>query len=397
MQPDKAKIRFFCAVLVALALAGCSSRPDPALRLAATQPPEASPVSLLVATTRRPSDDPGLRFGGERTLGVNFAEMTVSIPPSHQTGEIRWPQGGTPDPTSAFAATRFETVPRGGIRPALHAAMRKNRSSHVLVFVHGYNTRFDEAAFRLAQIVHDSRANVTPVLFSWPSWGSLASYPYDRESAAISRDGLETVLRELSRDSGVSQVSILAHSMGGWLTLETLRQMAIREKRIFPKITDIMLAAPDVDVDVALAQGRAIQAVPQKARFTLFVSADDKALNASRFLWGSRDRLGSLNTQEEPYKTNLAKGGIDVIDLTTTESSDSLNHGKFASSPPVVRLIGTRLASGQRLHGETSLLEEAGAITQGTVRAVGDVVTTPLRIGTPGPPGTGPTASATPD
>ncbi|MGL5446226.1 MAG: alpha/beta hydrolase, partial [Rhabdaerophilum sp.] len=248
-----------------------------------------------------------------------------------------------------------------------------------------------------AQIVHDSRANVTPVLFSWPSWGSLASYPYDRESAAISRDGLESVLRDLARDPAVSQVSILAHSMGGWLTLETLRQMAIREKQIFPKITDIMLAAPDVDVDVALAQGRAIQGVPRKAQITLFVSADDKALNASRFLWGSRDRLGSLNADQEPYKTNLAKSGVEVIDLTATASGDSLNHGKFASSPPVVRLIGTRLASGQRLHGETSLLEEAGAITQGTVRAVGNVVTAPLRIGTQNPLDSEPPASSSLD
>ncbi|MGL5446893.1 MAG: alpha/beta hydrolase, partial [Rhabdaerophilum sp.] len=188
-------IKILWATLLALTLAGCSSRPEPALRLAATQAPDAASVSLMVATTRRPSDDPGLRFGGERTLSLRFAEMTVSIPPSHQAGEIRWPQGSAPDTANAFAATRFETVPRESIRPALRTVMQKNRSTHVLVFVHGYNTRFDEAAFRLAQIVHDSRANVTPVLFSWPSWGSLASYPYDRESAAISRDGLESVLR----------------------------------------------------------------------------------------------------------------------------------------------------------------------------------------------------------
>lgn len=393
MRRDPSAINILCALTLALGLASCASRPEPALRLATSQAPDASSVSLMVATTRRPSEDPGLRFGGERTLSVHFAEMTVSIPPSHQTGEIRWPQGGTPDTANAFAATRFESVPRGGIRPALRKAMQRSRSSHVLVFVHGYNTRFDEAAFRLAQIVHDSGANVTPVLFSWPSWGSLASYPYDRESAAISRDGLEAVLRELARDPAVSQVSVLAHSMGGWLTLETLRQMAIRERQIFPKITDIMLAAPDVDVDVAAAQSRALQAVPRKARLTLFVSADDKALNASRFLWGSRDRLGSLNAQEEPYKTNLARNGVEVIDLTTTASSDSLNHGKFASSPPVVRLIGTRLASGQRLHGETSLLEQAGALTQGTVKAVGDVVTAPLRIGTHNPLDTEPPTS----
>jgi esterase/lipase superfamily enzyme len=382
------------AALLLVMLAGCAARPEPALKLAAASPPGAASVSLLVATTRRPSDDPAIRFGGERILTPQFAGMTVSIPARHQAGEILWPQGGTPDATNAFAATRFETIPRERIRPVLRETIRQSRSSHVLVFVHGYNTRFDEAAFRLAQIVHDSGAPVTPVLFSWPSWGALSAYPYDRESAAISRDGLETVLTELSRDPAVSQVSILAHSMGGWLTLEALRQMAIRQKQIFPKITDIMLAAPDVDVDVASAQGRVLQSVPRKARITLFVSADDKALSASRFLWGSRDRLGSLDPKQEPYRTNLARSGVEVIDLTATNSSDSLNHGKFASSPNVVRLIGMRLASGQRLHGETSLGERAGAFTQGTVRAVGNIVTAPLRAGTSdpesgGPPGIG--------
>lgn len=385
MRRDLSRIRTLCGAALALALGACSSRPDPALQLAQSPNPGVASVSFLVATTRRPSDDPGLRFSGERTLNMRFARMTVSIPPSHQAGEILWPQGGTPDASKTFAATRFEVTPRENINAALRDAMRRNGSTHVLVFVHGYNTRFDEAAFRLAQIVHDSRAAVTPVLFSWPSWGAVSSYPYDRESATISRDGLEAVLRELSRNPGVQQVSILAHSMGGWLALEALRQMAIREKRIFPKITDVMLAAPDVDVDVALAQGRAMQSVPRNTRLTLFVSADDKALSASRFLWGSRDRLGSLDAQQEPYKTNLAKSGVEVIDLTQTSSGDPLNHGKFASSPPIVRLIGKRLASGQRLQGETSLLEQAGAVTQGTVRVVGNVVTAPLRIGTQNP------------
>ncbi len=139
----------------------------------------------------------------------------------------------------------------------MRASARGPARGHVLVFVHGYNTRFDEAVFRLAQVVHDSGAPVTPVLFSWPSWGSLASYPYDRESAAFSRDALEDLLARLAKDPSVTQVSVLAHSMGGWLTMEALRQMGIRQGGIPARISNVMLAAPDIDVDVALMQGRA--------------------------------------------------------------------------------------------------------------------------------------------
>ena len=64
----------------------------------------------------------------------------------------------------------------------------------MLVFEHGYNTRFDGAALRLARIVHDSGAKVTPVMFSWASWGRVSAYPYDRVSAEIARNGLESLL-----------------------------------------------------------------------------------------------------------------------------------------------------------------------------------------------------------
>ncbi len=376
------KLRFWLMMaLAAPAMAGCASRPDPALKLVSAVPEGASNVKLLVATTRRQSADPAIRFSGERGRELRFASLDVSVPHERPTGEIIWPSGGTADPLKNFAATRFEPISADKIRNVLDESVAKSGKRHVLVFVHGYNTRFDEAAFRLAQIVQDSGAPVTPVLFSWPSWGTLASYPYDRESAAVSRDGLETVLRALAKDPSVSEVSILAHSMGGWLTLESLRQMAIREKQIFPKIKDLMLAAPDVDIDVAAAWAKEIQGVKPRPRTTLFVSADDKALRASGLLWGSRDRLGSINANEEPYRTNLAKFGVDVVDLTSIKSTDSTNHGKFASSPLVVRQIGVRLAAGQELHGSTSLAERSGAILQGTVRTVGDVITSPLRVG----------------
>ena len=42
----------------------------------------------------------------------------------------------------------------------------------------------------------------------------------------------------------------MAHSMGTWLAVETLRQMAIRDGRVPVKIQQVILASPDLDVDV---------------------------------------------------------------------------------------------------------------------------------------------------
>ncbi|CAN1566363.1 Protein of unknown function DUF900, hydrolase-like [Rhabdaerophilaceae bacterium] len=363
-----------------MSISGCASKPEPALKLAAPAA-GAFPVKVLVATTRRPSNDPAVLFSGERSLSPRLAHVTISVPKDRDAGEIIWPQGGQPDASRTFAATSFAAVPQEGNRKAIGEAIRMTGRDHVLVFVHGYNTRFDEAAFRIAQIVHDAHAPVTPVLFSWPSWGTLSAYPYDRESAATARDGLEAVLMDLASDPAVKQVSVLAHSMGGWLTLEALRQMAIRNKKIAPKIKDVMLAAPDVDVDVAMAQGRAILAASPRPRLTLFVSSDDQALNVSRLVWGSRDRLGSFDPSKEPYRTNLAKNGVEVFDLTGQKGiSGEFNHNKFATAPAIVGLIGQRLASGQRLHGDPTIGESAGSFAQGAVNVVGGVVTAPLRI-----------------
>ena len=108
----------------------------------------------------------------------------------------------------------------------------------MLIFVHGYNNRFGDAVFRFAQLVHNSDADVTPILFTWPSRGSLLAYGYDRESAALSRDAFEQLLDMLIRDPAVGKVDILAHSMGNYLTLETLRQMAIRHGVSGQTLTD---------------------------------------------------------------------------------------------------------------------------------------------------------------
>jgi esterase/lipase superfamily enzyme len=373
-------LRSITVAAAALSAAACASRPPPALQLAETRAGAASEVAMFTAATRAPAADPGARFSGDRTLSPRFATITVAIPPTHKTGEIIWPQQGRGDPATTFAATRFEDVPRERAAAALRESVARTGRRHVLLFVHGYNTRYDEAVFRFAQIVHDAGAPVTPVLFSWASWGSLPAYPYDRESAAIARDGLEFLMAALARESAVSQVTVLAHSMGGWVTLEALRQMAIRNGAVPPKITDVMLAAPDVDVDVAAAQGRALLAARTRPRMTLFTSEDDRALNASRLLWGSRDRLGSLDPTKEPYRTNLRRNGVEVYDLTKEQGEDSLNHGKFASSPAVVQLIGRRLAGGQKLNGG-SAQEELAGVAQGALNRIGDLATVPLRIG----------------
>jgi esterase/lipase superfamily enzyme len=342
--------RILLLALAAAALAGCAGRPHGVLTPARARAPGTSEVAMLVATTRsQRGAEPGELFSGERGEALSYADIAVSIPPkgARQIGEVQWPSGNPGDPAREFVTLRADVIGRDEALAKFDARIARTPKRQVLVFVHGYNTRFEEAVFRFAQIAHDSGASALPVLFTWPSRGKLLAYGYDHESASYSRDALEAVLRALDRDKNVGEISILAHSMGNWVTLEALRQMAIRDKGLAPKIRNVMLAAPDVDFDVFQRQIHQIGARP--SLFTVFISRDDEALAAARRVWGDKVRLGAVDPAREPYQEDLARDRVNVVDLTDVTSSDHIGHTKFAEAPEVVRSIGLRLSQGQTL------------------------------------------------
>ncbi|MGO9942555.1 MAG: alpha/beta hydrolase [Rhodoblastus sp.] len=356
-----------------MALTACSGRSSGGLIPVKETAPGASAVNVLVATTRKPSDLPGQLYSGERDDEVNFANITVSIPPdaNRKIGDVQVSSSEVGDPSRDFVALRTERIDEAQALKVLHQSLRHARKKEVLVFVHGFNTRFGEAVFRMAQIAHDSNLVAVPILFTWPSRGDLFSYTYDRESANYSRDALEKLLQALQRDPDVGEIDILAHSMGNWVTLEALRQMAIRDKRLAPKIKNVMLAAPDVDMYVFRRQ---IAEMGQpRPPFTLFVSRDDEALRISRKVWGGVPRIGAVDPNAEPFRSQFSEENITVIDLTDVTTDDRLNHSKFAESPEVVKLIGSRLSSGQSFAGKTGIGEKVVQVTSGAASTVGSV------------------------
>lgn len=358
---------------VAVALGGCAGDVRGVLLPVAKSAPDASRVTMLVATTRASDPDEGLLFSGERGTPT-FAEITVSLPNDsrRKIGEVQWPKSLPGDPETDFVTLKVEKLNQKGIVGRFNQAVKKVPKRRVMVFIHGFNNRFEDAVYRFAQIVHDSQAEVVPILFTWPSRGSVFAYGYDRESGNYSRRALENLFQALARDPAVGEVSVLAHSMGNWVTLEALREMSIRNGSISPKIANVMLAAPDVDVDVFRSQIADMEG--RRPKFTLFVSLDDRALAVSRRVWGSTARLGAIDPDSEPYRSQLERAGITVLNLTSLRSGDRLNHGKFAESPEVVKLIGSRLIDGQPITDtRIGLGEKVMQVTAGTAAAVGSV------------------------
>ncbi|GLR60658.1 alpha/beta hydrolase [Rhizobium indigoferae] len=371
-------------LVATMVLAGCGGRPVGVMQAAGTVAPGTSKVDLLVATTRAADDNPAVLFSGERGTGLAVNAVDVSIPPeaNRKVGQVQWPSRLPADPLRDFVTISVD--PLEGERAGetwLKTHMPKSR--RVLVFVHGFNNRYEDAVYRFAQIVHDSHADVAPVVFTWPSRGSIFDYNYDKESTNYSRDALEELLTRTAANPAVSDVTIMAHSMGTWLTVEALRQMAIRNGHVASKINNVILASPDLDVDVFGRQFASLG--KERPHFTIFVSQDDRALALSRRISGNVDRLGQIDPSVEPYRSKLEAAGITVLDLTKLKGGDRLNHGKFAESPEVVKLIGDRLIAGQTItDSNVGLGEAVGAVAMGAAQTAGSAVSvavsTPIAI-----------------
>jgi len=107
----------------------------------------------------------------------------------------------------------------------------------------------------------------------------------------------------------------------------------------------------------------------------LFVSQNDRALDISRRIAGDEPRLGAINPNAEPYRTIVERARVNVVDLTKVISDDFVNHGKFGQSE-VVKSIGLRLASGQRLNdARQTFAERFGDVAQGAAQTVGKAAT----------------------
>jgi esterase/lipase superfamily enzyme len=148
----------------------------------------------------------------------------------------------------------------------------------------------------------------------------------------------------------VKEVTILCHSMGCFLTLEALRSKAVRDGKVGGKVKNVLFVAPDVDInlfDAAIRQmGRA------RPRFALFVSQDDRALKLSKMIGGGSTRLGDIDPDQEPYKSNLRRQQIMVFDLT--HLNGGAHSRAFESVTSVMGMIEARLADSQQMTDDST-------------------------------------------
>lgn len=158
--------------------------------------------------------------------------------------------------------------------------------------------------------------------------------------------------------------------------METAVQARPENRRLVAKhVNDIVLAAPDIDIDLFKSQLKRIGPMPRP--FTVIVSRDDKALRISRTIAGGKERVGAFSNDQE-----LAELGAVVIDVTELESLDSTNHSKFAQlaqlQPDLRKALGSSALGSSADHNRgANLGDDLGSFVGTTAQAA---VTLPIKV-----------------
>lgn len=327
-------MRNFVKLLSLFLLVACSARGEftSLSELAPAKASEARAIDrrevVFVGTSRKAGGD-GFGFG--RAATVSFLRYDIGIPPARAPGEVSWPRSaGAADPRRDFLTLDSRRFPdAASFRRDLRASMVGPRD--VVVYVHGFNNTMAESVYRVAQMHHDLKVPGVAVHYAWPSRGSPLGYVYDRDSALFGRDGLEELLAEVV-DAGARRVVVVAHSMGGALTMETLRQAAIRgDRKVMAHLGGVVLISPDLDVDLFKEQAKAMGSLPQP--FLIFGSSRDSVLNLSSKLSGQPDRLGNLK-DVTPIRD------LKVTYLDTAAYNQGAGHFNVGTSPALLQLLG---------------------------------------------------------
>ncbi|WP_246735664.1 alpha/beta hydrolase [Agrobacterium sp. a22-2] len=354
-----------------IGLGGCTSRPDSAVLEPATIVQKNNDQVTVFAVTNRNQLGGHGGFGSEWASHLSYERYGFSVPESRKGSTIVYPTA-KPDPSRQYVVTAREKLADQAFIDKITRSTEFNGT--VAVFVHGYNYSYQEALFRTAQMAADANTIGLPILFSWPSAASVTGYVADRDAALYSRSELDRLLQALATAPKVKRVMVLGHSMGGFLTMEAVRQLKLQGHSDVLAKLEVVLAAPDIDVDVFRSQLRDIGRM--RAPITLLVAKTDRALAVSSFIGGERLRVGLLDIDDPIVQKAAETEHVRIIDISSVESSDGLGHDRYAALARFEKQLS--LAESRRENGTNGVgafvFDTAGAVVASPFLLAGQLV-----------------------
>ena len=384
------------AILVLVLMTGCAGArvlmPTPNLNLDPDrdfygdlhQQLKTTEVPLFYATDRAPEQDPEgrLRYGYERSPSLAFGSAVVDLgedisweqllaasrtqqrlePVKMKLGEVTEIARG-PDIPLPFKEVDGQIVEEPNLlaqRDASKEAFRRvlvrqldlTPRKEVFIFVHGYHNNFADAAFAMAELWHFLGRIGVPIVYTWPAgYPGLFGYTYDRESSEFTVYHLRSFLALIASFDEVEKIHLIAHSRGTDVAMSAVRELSLQARAagIDPrekyKIHNLVLAAPDLDLQVATQRIVGDKLPLSVHRFTVYTSPEDKAIGFATTLFASpRGRLGTFGKEQltgdikaavEYSSANFAFVNFDRAADTIGSLGDSYGHSYFRDAPTV--------------------------------------------------------------
>ena len=293
-------------------------------------------VTTYYATNRNKVGgvEPAKVYGTTYQGNFQYGRAVVSIPPTHKPGEIE--QLGfimkmvvEPDPNKHFVLKSVTPLELDEARKEMADKIKIANSKSMLVFVHGYNSGFADAAMRTAQIAYDLKFPGMPFFYSWPSANRVRAYLPDEEAARLSESIFEALIDDLTTSLPVTDIYIVAHSMGTRVVSHAL-QHRVEKGKSGTQIRELLLAAPDINAELFRGVIAPKLAAMQGLRTTVYASSSDLALMASKVVHGFQ-RVGETTGGVFVYP------GIETVDASSASSSSrALGHSYVVDTPSVI-------------------------------------------------------------
>ena len=283
------------------------------------------PIKVLFSTLRKTISNEvscsNKYYSTQLDPSIKFGACEVIVPASHDIGSLDQDESG-----SSEKYYKLENHKSIAEFEGLRQEISKNSFPEIIVFVHGFNVKFEEAVLRAAQIKYDLKFAGEVILFSWPAGAEdgvlnqlfiKGTYQNNLTNAKASIFTFKEFLNNLETTG--KKVHLIVHSMGHQVVLPALANLNK------PKlIQEMILNAPDFDS----SEFRSIAENLKKSaeRITVYCSPGDNALVASSKV-NQNKRVGSC----EKYS------GIDMINVNPVDSPvmglAGLGHGYYSSRP----------------------------------------------------------------
>jgi esterase/lipase superfamily enzyme len=239
-----------------------------------------------------------VRIVGEQDRRISYGPLSAS-PPRLEYGECEVvlpvrqlrlnPSGPASPKEKSFAASQppaelscreLQPIAYNRFFEELVRTVSQAPQRDVLVYVHGYNTGFEDAMFRAAELAQNMPFNGVVISYCWPSAGSNLAYSKDVDSADATVKHLWRFLSALHTYLGNgTRINLVGQGLGCRALLQGVASIPknVRELRPFQHL---VLISPDIGTDKfpTLAE----KCTVATRHLTLYVSQSDESLVAAK-------------------------------------------------------------------------------------------------------------------